>query len=80
LGAYAGGFKERKVLTSVAEGTEGEVVLSWAFLIPSGALDNFRASLERFNDGEAFPGLRLALTGPWPPYSFAPDLSGGAEA
>ena len=80
LAAYAGGFKERKVLTSVAEGTEGEVVLSWAFLIPSGALDNFRASLERFNDGEAFPGLRLALTGPWPPYSFAPDLSGGAEA
>jgi hypothetical protein len=80
LGEYASGFKQRKVMTPVAEGTEGEVVLNWAFLISSAALDIFRANLERFNEGEAFPGLRLTLTGPWPPYSFAPDLSGGAEA
>jgi hypothetical protein len=26
-----------------------------------------------------FPGLRLALTGPWPPFSFVPDLSDGAR-
>ena len=32
------------------------------------------------NGDEAFPGLMLVLTGPWPPYSFVPDLSGGAEA
>jgi hypothetical protein len=80
LGTHAGGFRERKVLTPVAEGTEAEVVLNWAFLIAPGAFEDFKASLERFNGGEAFPGLTLALTGPWPPYSFAPDLSGGAEA
>ena len=72
--------RERKVLTPVAEGTEAEVVLNWAFLIAPGAFEDFKASLERFNGGEAFPGLTLALTGPWPPYSFAPDLSGGAKA
>lgn len=76
---HAGGFMERKVLAAVAGETEGEIVSNWAFLISPKTLDDFRASLERFNDGEAFPGLRLVLTGPWPPYSFAPDLSGGAE-
>ena len=30
--------------------------------------------------GEAFPGLILTPAGPWPPYSFVPDLSGGAAA
>jgi hypothetical protein len=80
LGTHAGGFRERKVLTPVVEGSEAEVVLNWAFLIAPGALEDFKTSLERFNGGEAFPGLTLALTGPWPPYSFVPDLSGGAEA
>ncbi len=80
LGTHAGGFRERKILTPVAEGTEAEVVLNWAFLIPPGTIEDFRASVERFNDDETFPGLMLALTGPWPPYSFVPDLSSGAKA
>ena len=80
LGSHAGGFRERKVLTPVAEGSESEVVLNWAFLIATGAFEDFKATLERLNGGEAFPGLVLALTGPWPPYSFAPDLSEGAQA
>jgi hypothetical protein len=54
--------------------------LNWAFLIPPEDLEDFRASLQRFNDDEAFPGLLLALSGPWPPYSFVPDLSSGAQA
>jgi hypothetical protein len=80
LGTHAAGFRERKVLTPVVEGSEDEVVLNWAFLIPPGTIEDFRASLERFNDDKTFPGLMLTLTGPWPPYSFVPDLSGGAEA
>jgi hypothetical protein len=80
MAVHAGGFMERKVLAAVADETEGEVISNWAFLISPEALDNFRANLERFNSGEAFPGLKLVLTGPWPPYSFAPDLSGGAVA
>lgn len=80
LGAHADGFRERKVLVPVTAGTDAEVVLNWAFLLSPAALEDFRVRLERFNGGEAFPGLMLALTGPWPPYSFAPDLSGGAKA
>ena len=80
LGAHAGGFRERKVVAPAAEATAAEVVLNWAFLIPPEGLQDFRASLQRFNDVEAFPGLLLALSGPWPPYSFIPDLSGGAQA
>src|ERR1035441_2595757 len=80
LGAHAGGFRERKVVGSVAEGKEAEVVLNWAFLIPQAAIEAFRASLNRFNDDDAFPGLVLTLSGPWPPYSFVPDLPSGAGA
>lgn len=80
LGAHAGGFRERSVLVPATTGTDAEVILNWAFLLSPAALEDFRVRLERFNDDEAFPGLVLALTGPWPPYSFAPDLSGGAKA
>jgi len=80
LGTHSGGFRERKVLTPMAEGTEAEMVLNWAFLIPPGSLESFKTSLQQFNSGNAFPGLMLALTGPWPPYSFIPDLSCGAQA
>jgi hypothetical protein len=80
MAKHADGFVERKVLAAVAGETEGEIVLNWAFLISPEALDNFKTNLEKFNDGVAFPGLKLVLAGPWPPYSFAPDLSGGAVA
>ena len=80
LGAQAGGFRERQALAPVTADTDAEVILNWAFLIPPGALEDFRARLDRFNAGEAFPGLALTPSGPWPPYSFAPDLSGGAKA
>jgi hypothetical protein len=79
LAAQAGGFRERKALAPLAEGTGAEAVLNWTFLLSPRALEDFRARLDRFNGGEGFPGLRLTLTGPWPPYSFAPDLSGGAK-
>ena len=80
LWAHTGSFRERKVLTPVTDGTDAEVVLNWAFLLSPAALDEFRERLDRFNGGEAFPGLMLTLTGPWPPYSFVPDLSIGTKA
>ena len=79
LGDQSGGFRERKVLVPVVAGFDAEVVLNWAFLLSPAALVDFRARLDRLNGGEAFPGLTLTLTGPWPPYSFAPDLSAGAK-
>jgi hypothetical protein len=80
LGARASGFRERLTLGAVAVETDAEVVLNWAFLVSPAALEDFRVRLDRFNGEEGFPGLLLTLTGPWPPYSFAPDLSAGAPA
>ena len=80
LAEHAGSFRERKVLAPVDAETDAEVVLNWAFLVPPPALDEFRGCLAQLNEGEAFPGLRLTLTGPWPPYSFVPDLSVGVAA
>ena len=73
----AGGFRERKVLSPVEAATGAEAVLNWAFLVSPAALDEFRECLARLNGTEAFPGLTLTPTGPWPPYSFVPDLSVG---
>jgi hypothetical protein len=75
LGEVAGGFRERKVLPA----GEVEVVLNWAFLLAPARIGAFQTCLDRLNGCDAFPGLRLALTGPWPPFSFAPDLSAGAR-
>ena len=66
------------MLTPVEAATGVEVVLNWAFLVSPAALDGFRNCLARLNAGEAFPGLTLTPAGPWPPYSFVPDLSVGA--
>lgn len=78
LAEHAGSFRERKVLAPVTAETDAEVVWNWAFLVSPAALDEFRECLARLNRGAAFPGLILTLTGPWPPYSFVPDLSVGA--
>ena len=51
-----------------------EAVLNWAFLLAPAEIAGFRAALDRLQGDEVFPGLRLTLTGPWPPYSFVPEL------
>jgi hypothetical protein len=73
-------FRERKIVGAGAPRAEAEVVLNWAFLLSPSALGEFREHLERLNSDEAFPGLTLTHTGPWPPYSFVPHLSAGEKA
>jgi hypothetical protein len=52
-----------------------ENVLNAAYLVDTGDLAAFRA-LVRIVDSDA-PGVRIEVTGPWPPYSFAgPELGG----
>lgn len=50
-------------------GARGWMVLNGAYLVESRRADEFGAVLTELT-GE-HPGLRLQLTGPWPPYSFA---------
>jgi hypothetical protein len=54
---------------AAAAGRRG--ALHAAFLVPHAAFDAFRERVEAVDAGSAAAGLRLELTGPWPPYHFA---------
>ncbi|WP_043192506.1 GvpL/GvpF family gas vesicle protein [Streptomyces sp. NRRL F-2664] len=64
----------------LARGESGENVLNDAYLVPEDRAEAFRRAVERA--GEDLPGVRVDVTGPWAPYSFAmpeaaADASGG---
>ncbi|MBE1607154.1 GvpL/GvpF family gas vesicle protein [Actinopolymorpha pittospori] len=52
-------------------GTSAEVILNAAYLVATAAEDAFLAAVELQAEALASQGVRLELTGPWPPYSFA---------
>ncbi len=65
-------FRERKVLSPDSEAME--MVLNWAFWTAREDADDFRARVDRANEQNDRQGLLLQLSGPWPPYSFLPNL------
>jgi hypothetical protein len=68
---------QRRLLLQAEPESESEMVLNWAFLVPRPALGDFRAMVAQA-DGQCRPdGLRFELSGPWPPYSFFPELVTG---
>jgi hypothetical protein len=57
------------------------LALNAAYLVPDSGADAFRARVEALAREYHAQGLRLDLTGPWPPYNFAAlDLSGAPPA
>lgn len=57
-------------------GTPGEeAVFSWALLVEAASEPALLAEVGERGGALAADGLRLELSGPWPPYSFCPDLS-----
>lgn len=50
-------------------GSKEAMVLNAAYLLDDKRADNFTAAVDTL--AEQHPGVRLELTGPWPPYSFA---------
>lgn len=50
-------------------GTRAAMIMNAAYLVTESAGTGFRAAVERLAGGH--PAVRLHLTGPWPPYSFA---------
>ncbi|MEU6577362.1 GvpL/GvpF family gas vesicle protein [Streptomyces sp. NPDC046805] len=53
----------------LAEGAVGENVANEAYLVPRSLADEFRAQVQRSVDD--LQGVRVEVTGPWAPYSFA---------
>lgn len=53
------------------EATEyGELKAKFAFLVKRAAFEQFRDAAERLAQENQNAGVRLELTGPWPPYNF----------
>ncbi|MEV1287529.1 GvpL/GvpF family gas vesicle protein [Micromonospora sp. NPDC049679] len=62
-------------------GAAGWNVLNGAYLVDAARAEEFATLVRQL--GDAHPGLRLELTGPWPPYSFAvveDEVAGGDAA
>lgn len=79
LREHAVEFRERAVGPKVSD-EEGVPILNWAFLVPCGSVDDFRACVQRITAAHAEYGFVLECSGPWPPYSFCPSLGAdGAE-
>ncbi|CAM5268158.1 GvpL/GvpF family gas vesicle protein [Streptomyces narbonensis] len=53
----------------LSRGESGENVLNDAYLVPDDQAEDFRAALQQA--GRDLPGIRIDITGPWAPYSFA---------
>jgi hypothetical protein len=66
--------RERRLLSREVTGSERDMVLNWAFLVPEAAVPHFQARIEAANARYGAWGLGLEATGPWPPYSFCPAL------
>ncbi|MEE1767806.1 GvpL/GvpF family gas vesicle protein [Streptomyces sp. JV185] len=49
----------------------GENVVNDAYLVPLHRTEGFRAAVMKAAEG--LPGVRIEVTGPWPPYSFAAE-------
>jgi len=71
----ANGFRERRIVDPAAGQSTSEVISTWAFVLPPAAEEDFRQRLDRLNRLHISTGLAFRLSGPWPPYSFAPPLA-----
>jgi hypothetical protein len=59
-------------------GIREPMLLNAAYLLDAERGDDFAAAVSAL--AERYPGVRLELTGPWPPYSFAGPEDGGERA
>ncbi len=55
-------------------GQDEAVVLNLACLVAKPEVDRFLAAIGAWNEAHAGDGLRLAASGPWPPYNFSPRV------
>jgi hypothetical protein len=61
-------------LRPAPESDSGELVGRFALLAPLGGADALAQRVQELADEAAADGIALTLAGPWPPFSFRPDL------
>ncbi|MEV7178128.1 GvpL/GvpF family gas vesicle protein [Kitasatospora sp. NPDC093679] len=69
LAARAGRAAEHPLQSAEASGRSDPMLLNGAYLVEQDGAAEFGAAVTDL--GRRFTGVRLELTGPWPPYSFA---------
>jgi hypothetical protein len=69
LGSVAAAMQRHAAQDARLSGHEGWMMLNGAYLVDDGRYDDLLAVVYRFHDPAG--GVRLDLTGPWAPYSFA---------
>jgi hypothetical protein len=69
LSRYAAGTRVHPPQSAQLTGTKEPMILNGAYLLDEARGEDFAATVSAL--GERHPGVRLELTGPWPPYSFA---------
>jgi hypothetical protein len=69
LSRYAVGTRLHPPQAAQLTGTKEPMTLNAAYLLDEARGEDFAAVVATL--GERYPGVRLELTGPWPPYSFA---------
>jgi len=64
----------RLVLQPAPESDSGELVGRFALLVPLGGASALARRVQELADEAAGDGIALTLAGPWPPFSFRPNL------
>lgn len=67
-------FSERRLLSREVTGMDDEMFFHGAFLVPDRSVDVLQGLTGEWNRHHETQGLSLELSGPWPPYHFAPVL------
>ncbi|MGW3404019.1 GvpL/GvpF family gas vesicle protein [Streptomyces zhihengii] len=75
---YAAGRARHRVQQGTLAGAAGENVLNDAFLVADDRTEAFRADVAGAAQG--LTGVRVEVTGPWAPYSFAVPAEGTGDA
>lgn len=70
----ASSFSERRLLSREVTGMDEEMFFHGAFLVPDRSVDILQGLTGEWNRHHEVQGIRLELSGPWPPYHFTPVL------
>ncbi|MEW6351825.1 MAG: GvpL/GvpF family gas vesicle protein [Thermodesulfobacteriota bacterium] len=66
--------RTREVVLATQQSGERDTMVNWAFLVERRNVEDLQTRLCLANDECNSRGLFFELSGPWPPYSFAPAL------
>lgn len=72
LSALASDVYPGRLLSKDASGTDMDMFMNTAYLVPLNCAKDFHAQADRANAVYAQNGVVFELSGPWPPYSFCP--------